>query len=236
MYPNFIGIGAPRGGTTWVFKMLQQHSDVSFGFDSRRGVLKEVHFFDNSKQYKHLKVYKNYFKNCNTQIVADITPAYSILPLNRIKLVYSIMPNANIFLCVRNPVDRHWSHISRYNFVRLKRKMEDFPDSYWIEQCHSPGILAFSDYDINYQRWNQYFKESQIHILYFGEMQKTPQNVFNHIFDSLKIKRIVLKDSKKRVNMAKIYPNRFQTILEQIYEPRIKRMKSFFGEDIINKW
>jgi hypothetical protein len=37
--PHFIGIGAPRCGTTWVFKMLRLHPDVWIPW-------KELHFFD----------------------------------------------------------------------------------------------------------------------------------------------------------------------------------------------
>jgi hypothetical protein len=38
--PNFLGIGAPRCGTTWLHKMLEQHPDVWLP------PIKEVHYFD----------------------------------------------------------------------------------------------------------------------------------------------------------------------------------------------
>ncbi len=37
--PHFVGIGAPRCGTSWVFKMLRQHPQVWMPW-------KEIHFFD----------------------------------------------------------------------------------------------------------------------------------------------------------------------------------------------
>ncbi|MGH8223103.1 MAG: sulfotransferase [Woeseiaceae bacterium] len=39
--PHFVGIGAPRCGTTWVFKMLRLHPDVWIPW-------KELHFFDST--------------------------------------------------------------------------------------------------------------------------------------------------------------------------------------------
>jgi hypothetical protein len=39
--PHFIGIGAPRCGTTWVFKMLRLHPEVWIPW-------KELHFFDSA--------------------------------------------------------------------------------------------------------------------------------------------------------------------------------------------
>lgn len=38
--PNFLGIGAPRCGTTWLHKMLEQHPEVWLP------PIKEVHYFD----------------------------------------------------------------------------------------------------------------------------------------------------------------------------------------------
>lgn len=43
--PDFIGIGAPRSGTTWLAAQLQQHSDV---WMPRR---KELHYFSRGEQY-----------------------------------------------------------------------------------------------------------------------------------------------------------------------------------------
>ncbi len=39
-YPKFIGIGAPRAGTTWLYAMLLKHPNISLP------PLKELHYFD----------------------------------------------------------------------------------------------------------------------------------------------------------------------------------------------
>ena len=43
--PTFIGIGAHKGGTTWLFKQLVKHHEVWMP------PVKELHFFDRSIQY-----------------------------------------------------------------------------------------------------------------------------------------------------------------------------------------
>ena len=40
MLPNFIGIGAPKAGTTWLFKCLDEHPEVFVA------AVKETSFFD----------------------------------------------------------------------------------------------------------------------------------------------------------------------------------------------
>ena len=41
MLPNFLGIGVPRGGTTWLHELLSSHSEVYM--PTQR---KEIHYFD----------------------------------------------------------------------------------------------------------------------------------------------------------------------------------------------
>ncbi|PON15180.1 hypothetical protein C2W62_25225 [Candidatus Entotheonella serta] len=40
MRPTFIGIGAPKAGTTWLYHCLREHPDVFMG------AVKETRFFD----------------------------------------------------------------------------------------------------------------------------------------------------------------------------------------------
>jgi len=44
-FPDFIGIGAARSGTTWVARQLAQHSDVWLPR------IKELHYFSRSLKY-----------------------------------------------------------------------------------------------------------------------------------------------------------------------------------------
>jgi hypothetical protein len=44
MLPNFIGIGAPRCGSTWLHELLQSHPQV---YVPQRW--KEVYFFDQNR-------------------------------------------------------------------------------------------------------------------------------------------------------------------------------------------
>jgi len=43
--PHFLGIGAPRSGTTWLYHRLSEHPDFQLP------LIKELHYFDRSKEY-----------------------------------------------------------------------------------------------------------------------------------------------------------------------------------------
>lgn len=49
MYPNFIGIGAQKAGTTWLFNILKQHPQIWMH------PIKELHFFDLPGTASHIK-------------------------------------------------------------------------------------------------------------------------------------------------------------------------------------
>jgi hypothetical protein len=67
--PNFILIGAPRAGTTWIAKNLEAHPDI---FIPRK---KELHFFD--YQYSDgLESYASYFRDAgDAKAIGEATPA-----------------------------------------------------------------------------------------------------------------------------------------------------------------
>ena len=56
MLPNFIGLGAPKSATTWLYHCLREHPEV-FVADS-----KEVMFFDYGDIRGRLETYEKHFK------------------------------------------------------------------------------------------------------------------------------------------------------------------------------
>ena len=61
MLPNFMCIGASKSGTTSLYDILKQHSQIFIPYS------KEPHFFDMPKVYSNgLEWYKNtYYSNVN---------------------------------------------------------------------------------------------------------------------------------------------------------------------------
>ena len=68
--PTFIGIGAQKCASTWIYDILKDHPDVALS------ELKEVDFF--SYKYDHgLQWYENNFSEAGTQsVIGEISPSY----------------------------------------------------------------------------------------------------------------------------------------------------------------
>jgi len=69
MYPDFIGIGAQKAGTTWLSHNLQRHPEIWMPAD-RTGPLFEVHYFD-EKMYEPANVVPRLFGRLSGKRIVD---------------------------------------------------------------------------------------------------------------------------------------------------------------------
>lgn len=108
-FPDFFVLGVAKGGTTTLFKMLQQHPDIWLPH------FKEIHFFDDTVNWdKGLSWYLEKFEAAEAgKICGDISPGYferqsHVIPRMREVLVGREMPQLIVIL--RNPIERAYSH------------------------------------------------------------------------------------------------------------------------------
>jgi hypothetical protein len=107
--PDFLIIGAQKGGTTSLYRYLIKHPRIKWA--SR----KEVHFFD--RHYtKGMDWYRAQFPvkdNRSNFITGEATPAYIFHPLAA-ERISAEFPAVKLILVVRNPVDRAFSQYKMY--------------------------------------------------------------------------------------------------------------------------
>jgi hypothetical protein len=132
MLPNFLVIGAPRSGTTWIDVNLRGHPDVFMPS------LKEVHFFD--RHYNRgIKHYESFFKGHSGQpAVGEATPDYmhGLYSTNDIPaLIYKHLPDVRLIATLRNPVDRVYSRylnakakFDKNKSVSFEEKLDERPE------------------------------------------------------------------------------------------------------------
>ena len=104
--PTFIGIGAMRTGTSFVYMCLQQHPDIHMSTP------KECNYFDKEPEYP-LEQYNAKFVTTK-KFAGEISPTYLYIDgtAERIK---EALGDVKIFVILRNPIDRAWSH---YYFMK----------------------------------------------------------------------------------------------------------------------
>jgi len=123
-YPYLIIGGAPKAGTTSLYRWLADHPQVC------ASSLKETRFFLDlsskllsSARYSgdNLQDYGEYFRNCSTpsEVRIDATPDY--LFSHTALEIADLLPHSRILFVLRDPVERM---VSWYKFARQKDLIE----------------------------------------------------------------------------------------------------------------
>jgi hypothetical protein len=130
--PNFLVIGAPRSGTTWIDKNLREHPEV---FMPRE---KELHFFDRHFE-RGLAWYESRFEDWRGEkAVGEATPDYmhgQYTERDLPTLIHAHLPQAKLIASLRNPVDRAYSRYwntrakhARNRNVSFEEKLSERPE------------------------------------------------------------------------------------------------------------
>ena len=100
---NFLGIGAQKAGTSWLYEMLKLHPGVTLP------AVKEIHFWDMQCE-KGVEWYAALFENDGAQQKqGEITPAYSVLPVEVSREIHAFSPRLRVIYVTRKPIERAWS-------------------------------------------------------------------------------------------------------------------------------
>lgn len=159
-FPTFLGIGAPRCGSTWLHELLASHPDVYVPV-----ARKEVRFFDLYYD-RGLAWYEQFFPGdieaSRYQAIGELSPTYLYCPEcpQRIANVPSI---TKLLLIVRNPVDRAYS---RYGF---HVQYEGFSGSFEQFLSRYPYAIEEGLYSQNVKHYQRYFEREQILTLVYEQ-------------------------------------------------------------------
>ncbi|MFA9556918.1 sulfotransferase [Evansella sp. AB-rgal1] len=178
--PQFLGIGAQKSGTTWLYENLRIHPELYLPN------IKELHYFNKSIS-RNINYWK--FFEGNNRLKGEITPAYGILSYERIKYIKKILPNLKIILLLRNPIDRAWSHTIMHFTKFEKRSINEVSEREIINFMRSYDCIMRSNYLHIINNWKSVYPESQIFIGMYEDIERNPQKLLNDIFKFLGVKQ-----------------------------------------------
>jgi hypothetical protein len=159
--PTFIGIGVPRGGTTWLHTVLAGHPEVYM--PARR---KEVRFFDRHFE-KGLDWYGSFFcppeERNGYRAVGEISPQYLYCDVCPERIARSL-PDVKLLVMLRHPVDRAYS---QYGFAVQRRNYRGSFEEYLAARPSALEKGFYSGYIRNYLR---FFERAQLLPLVFEDV------------------------------------------------------------------
>ena len=228
--PDFLVIGAQKAGTSWLYRNLRPHPELYLP------KAKELHYFDRYF-YMSIKSYSSNFEPGGLKVKGEITPAYSIIPLKRIRFIRLIMPDLRLIFIMRNPVERAWSQ-ALMNIVRKpKRKIEEVDDSEFFAHFKHARSVMRGDYLTILNKWLSQFPPEKMHNGIFEEIVKSPKETLCNIFVYVGVSSEVDWDSFPYNKVAnpnpKIpIPEKYKVFLQDMYRSDIALLQERFGSRV----
>ncbi|MEM9544170.1 MAG: sulfotransferase domain-containing protein, partial [Cyanobacteria bacterium P01_E01_bin.42] len=174
IYPNFLYIGAAKSGSTWIYKILQEHPEVfvpeakdTMFFDRyyRKGINWYLSFFQEGTGYKAIgEICHDYFLSGETA-----------------RRIYEFSPHVKIICCLRDPIERS---ISDYLYKKCIYLKKNVTFNEYISQDQS---IKSSKYYQNLEPFYQLFPNQNILILFFDELKQSPPLFVEKLFKFLEV-------------------------------------------------
>ena len=194
--PDFLVIGAQKGGSTSLYDYLIQHPEIY------SATTKEVHFFSNLYGKGDAWYRAQFHWQKNGVITGEATPYYLFHPLAAPRIA-RLIPHVKIIVVLRDPVDRaisHYYHAVRHGFEHLsicdaiERSIVEFSQD---EKTVMEGSYSFNHQERSYgprglyaeqlSRYTKLFSSSQLLIIRSEDLFTAPAKMLKRLFRFLDV-------------------------------------------------
>jgi len=242
--PDFIIIGAQKGGTSSLYAALAGHPGVA------SAPKKEVHFFD--RHHRLLLPYRRNFplRRRGGPLSGEATPYYLFHPLVPERVRASV-PGVRLIVLLRDPVERaysHHAHETRLGFEELpfaeaieaegrrlageeERLRRDPRYRSHAHRHHS--YLARGVYADQLILWRRYFPAEQMLVLGSEDLFADPEGTLQKVLAFLGLEgsdTLSLPERNKGSYAAPLDPG-LRARLQDYYRPHNERLYEHLGRD-----
>ena len=177
--PDFIAVGPPRTGTTWLHRVLRGHVNLPS--------VKETHFFAYN-YHLGLNWYRSYFRDCFADLpTGEIAPTY-FDHIEAPERIASVVPRCRIICSLRDPVERVYSHYK----VWLRGGLVEGPFDYAAQACQ---LGATASYASNLRAWQRTFGAGNVLVVLYDDLRANPQLFLDSVCGFIGIARVDLSES-----------------------------------------
>ncbi|MFB6226507.1 MAG: sulfotransferase domain-containing protein [Candidatus Paceibacteria bacterium] len=183
--PNFFWIGPQKSASTWAYFCFKEHPDI---YVHKKEKLSDIggdslHYFD-MYYHKGEEWYQQFFEDySNEKAIGDTTSSY-IRSQKAAQRIAKEAPKAKIITCLRNPVDRAYSHYwhekskgkINFEFSEVFENYDLFQN--WIE----PGF-----YYSNLQNYFDNFDRENILIMFLEDLKQDDHKFIKEVYKFLEV-------------------------------------------------
>ena len=195
--PNFLGIGAPKCGTTWLSEVLRKHPEIFVAHG------KELVYFVSEKQFrKGERWYLDHFSKVTTEsAIGEFSVSYLGGGAATAERIQEFSPEMKLIAVFRDPVHRAWSH---YRWLQQLGKCNlSFVEALKNDRHIVNDSMYFKNLSCYFDR----FSRDNILIIRYEDIKNEPmtvqQSVYGFLgvdssFDSGITKKVIGKTIKPR--------------------------------------
>lgn len=246
--PNFIVVGANKGGTTSIYHYLKQHPEVYLS------PIKEPHFFstdidvrqfkkefaqnkmqdiekyvsgDMEQEYhaafvRDLSQYQRLFKNVrNQKAIGELSTSY-LYSQKAAEEIHALIPDCKIIICLRNPIERAYSHY-RMNLWTGNSNQFDFLQALKDDYAHEPKVWGNAHL---YTEIGMYYQQVQRYLDMFGKDHV--KIIFSE--DLRKHTKDVVRDLYAFIGVDPQFEPNTDTQYNEVYTPKYKNLTWFLNK------
>jgi hypothetical protein len=249
--PDFVIIGAQKGGTDFLYHLLTHHPLVE------SAAFKEVHFFDRHFD-KGVEWYCRCFphpkwKGGRRTITGEATPYY-LFHRPVAQRMAEMVPQARLIALLRNPVTRAYSHyqmqvrrgqeprtfeeVTEAEATRLRAEgnemLEDKQEVGFKQQHYS--YLSRGVYVNQLLRWSEFFSKEQMLVLKSEDFFERPVEILKVVLAFLDLpewepKASELQERRHEGSYEQEMDPSTRQRLEAFFEPHNRRLYDYLGVD-----
>lgn len=182
--PDFVHIGPPRTGTTWMHEVLKGHVGLPEG--------KSTRFFE-TEYHRGLTWYADHFSNFPSNLPCGEMQAHTFsntIARNRMR---KDIPNCRIVCSLRDPATRLYSAY-RLLYRGYGNALPYTFDQYWKSVLVACGYDLCS-YATNLRRWQETFGKDRVLVLFYQDLESDPQSYLDTVCDFVGAPRVALENS-----------------------------------------
>jgi len=172
--PNFLVLGPPRTGTTWLFRCIYHHPQIYVP------EVKEIHYFD-ERYGRGVEWYRSFFRNVPDSAIAtgDLTPSYCAHLEAPARVRETLGDRIKLFVVFRDPVERAFSE------YRMKRGAGRLRGSFLEALQTDRALVENSLYAKNLQRFRDYFADDRLYLLSYRLLNENPLRYISEFLGAL---------------------------------------------------
>lgn len=175
MKPNFIGIGAQKCATTWVYRVLEDHPQAALSNP------KELHFFSSNFDRGYQWYERHFPDSPGAKAIGEYSTTY-MYSAEVAQRAHAYNPMFRLIVTLRDPVARAYSN--HLHEVRSGH-ITSADQSYEACEADNPMYVAQSRYAEHLKKWLAHFSADRMLVLFQEEIAVDPQAQATRLYQFL---------------------------------------------------